>query len=328
MSSKKTKKVNNDAPESVTVPEDMSASESAAVNETEDMVVCDNVFKIYKTKDIEVVALQGLDLTVKRGEMMAIIGNSGSGKSTLLNLLGGLDVPSAGKVFVDGLDVDKLTPGEVKRFKAVTVGFVWQNTARNLIPYLSAYENVTLPMRISGKVDKDYALELLEYVGLADKTKRRLYELSGGEQQRVSIAIALANKPPLLLADEPTGAVDTKNTMELLHLFKRISSELGTTIIIVTHDRYVSSFVDRVAAMRDGRTSSEFIRQNYSLELDNLVKDDVVPFFERSHEEFASLDRFGRLQLPQAFMDSFNKKNKVKLTMEDGKVIITQADNV
>jgi len=287
--------------------------------ENSSMIICDNVFKIYKTKDVEVVALQGLDLTVASGEMMAIIGNSGSGKSTLLNLLGGLDIPSAGKVIVAGLELEKLTQTEIRKFKLSTVGFVWQNTARNLIPYLSALENVILPMRILGNIDRDHALSLLEYVGLGSKQKRRLFELSGGEQQRIAIAIALANKPPLILADEPTGAVDTKTTVDLLNLFRKISTELGTTVVIVTHDRYVSSFVDRVAAMSDGRASSEFIRRRYDLELsalDNLSH-------ELTHEEYAMLDRFGRLQLPHTFTGGINSGSRVKLTIDDGKVIIT-----
>jgi len=286
------------------------------------MIVCENVVKIYKTKDIEVVALQGLDLTVARGEMMAIIGNSGSGKSTLLNLLGALDVPSAGKVVIDGMDLAKLSPPAIRRFKAETVGFVWQNTARNLIPYLSALENVVLPMRILGKVDKAYAHSLLEYVGLGNKYRRRLFELSGGEQQRIAIAIALANKPPLILADEPTGAVDTKTTIELLNLFKKISSEHGTTIVIVTHDRQVSSFVDRVAAMRDGRTSSEFIRRRYDVELQTLD----IPFHEQTHEEYAVIDRFGRLQLPQTFTEGMDSGSRVKLTNEEGKIVVAPVD--
>ncbi|MCL2565436.1 MAG: ABC transporter ATP-binding protein [Defluviitaleaceae bacterium] len=287
------------------------------------MIVCDNVVKIYKTKDIEVVALQGLDLTVARGEMMAIIGNSGSGKSTLLNLLGGLDMPSAGKVTVNGMELAKLAPAAIRRFKSATVGFVWQTTARNLIPYLSALENVILPMGILGKVDRDYANSLLEYVGLGNKLKRRLYELSGGEQQRVAIAIALANKPPLLLADEPTGAVDTKTTIDLLNLFKKISLELGTTIVIVTHDRQVSSFVDRVAAMSDGRASHEFIRRRYNLELESLS----AAFHEQTHEEYAVLDRFGRLQLPHNFTRGMVSGSKVKLSVDKGTVIITPMDD-
>jgi ABC-type lipoprotein export system ATPase subunit len=287
-----------------------------------DMIACSNVFKIFKSKDVEVVALQGLDLTVVRGEMMAIIGNSGSGKSTLLNILGGLDTISAGKVEVNGLELEKLSPADIRRYKAATVGFVWQNTARNLIPYLSALENVTLPMRILGRVDRGYARSLLEYVGLGNMHKRRLFELSGGEQQRVAIAIALANKPPLLLADEPTGAVDSKTTAELLNLLKKISAELGATVVIVTHDRQVSSFVDRVASMSDGRVSSEFIRRRYDLELNELG----VPFHELTHEEYATLDRFGRLQLPQTFTEGIGGGSRLKLTIDDGKVVITPTE--
>lgn len=281
------------------------------------MIVCDNVFKIYKTRDVEVVALQGLALTVARGEMMAIIGNSGSGKSTLLNLLGGLDTPSAGKVLVDDLEIEKLSQTDIRRFKAVTVGFMWQNTARNLISYLSTLENVLLPMRLLGNPDRDYARLLLDYVGLGNKQRRKLFELSGGEQQRAAIAIALANKPPLLLADEPTGAVDSKTTADLLNLLKRISIELGTTIVIVTHDRYVSSFVDRVANMRDGRVGSEFIRHSYDLA--------DISFQEASHEEYGVLDRFGRIQLPQSFTEGVNKGSRVKITVDDGKATITPA---
>ena len=286
------------------------------------MIVCDNVVKIYKTKDIEVVALQGLDLSVAKGEIVAIIGNSGSGKSTLLNLLGGLDTPSAGKVIVDGLELAELGAASLRRYKALTVGFVWQNTARNLVPYLSALENVMLPMRILGKVDKDYASSLLEYVGLGNKHKRRLYELSGGEQQRIAIAIALSNKPPLLLADEPTGAVDTKTTADLLNLFKKISTELGTTVVIVTHDRQVSAFVDRVAAMSDGHLSHEFIRRRYDLELQTLER----AFHEETHEQYAVLDKFGRLQLPQTYKDILGNNKKVKLNIDKGKVIIEPMD--
>ena len=288
----------------------------------ENMVVCDNVMKIYKTKEVEVVALQGLDLTVCKGEMMAVIGNSGSGKSTLLNLLGGLDMPSAGKVTVDGMELDKLSLASLRKYKKTTVGFVWQNTARNLVPYLSALENVALPMRINGKADRPYARSLLDYVGLGGKAQNKLFELSGGEQQRVAIAIALSNKPPLILADEPTGAVDTKTTADILNLFKRVSAELGATIVIVTHDRQISTFVDRVAAMRDGRASSEFIRRRYDLELGSIES----RFHEKTHEEYAVLDKFGRMQLPQSFVEGMGRGNRVKLQVEDGKVTINTAD--
>ena len=159
--------------------------------EQKEIVLCENLVKIYKTNETEVVALQGLDLSVEYGEIMAIIGNSGSGKSTLLNMLGGLDKPSAGTVMVDGLNLTKFTDRDLIRYKRKTVGFVWQNNARNLIPYLSATENIELPMRIAGKVDRNRALELLDAVGLSHRKNNKLHEMSGGEQQRVEIAIAL-----------------------------------------------------------------------------------------------------------------------------------------
>ena len=299
----------------------------------QNMIVCENLVKIFKTKDLEVVALQGLDLTVPKGEMMAIIGNSGSGKSTLLNILGGLDTPSAGQVTVNGLDLTGLSAVEMRRYKSATVGFVWQNIARNLIPYLTARENVELPMVILGRKDSDYAKSLLDYVGLSSKINRKLYELSGGEQQRVAIAIALSNRPPLILADEPTGGVDTRTTVELLRLLKRISVEMGTTIVLVTHDRQVSSFVDRVAAIRDGRTSSEFIRRQYKTEMRDLeslssaVSSSPLPYTD-THEEYAVMDRAGRLQLPVAYADELGirGKSRVKVTLEDGKIVIQPAD--
>ena len=243
------------------------------------MIQCENLVKIYKTGEIEVVALQGLDLTVEDGELMAIIGNSGSGKSTLLNMLGGLDTPSAGQLTVDGKNLLKMSRKEMLEYKCSTVGFVWQNPARNLIPYLTAQENVEIPLLISRKSPaqmpplpggitcrtvRERAGALLDLVGLSHRHKSKLTELSGGEQQRVAIAIALANNPRLLLADEPTGAVDSKTTNELLQLFRDLNEQLGLTIVIVTHDRLVSSFVNRAVMIRDGRTSSEFIRRHRS----------------------------------------------------------------
>ena len=155
----------------------------------ENMIECENLVKIYKTEDIEVLALQGLELTVEKGELMAIIGNSGSGKSTFLNMIGGLDRPSAGRLYVDGRDLFKMTEAELVLYKRDTVGFVWQNNARNMIPYLTAQENVQVPMLFTKTKDqKQRAAELLDMVGLADRKKSKLSELSGGEQQRVAIA--------------------------------------------------------------------------------------------------------------------------------------------
>ena len=294
--------------------------------EDENMIVCDNLVKIYKTQEIEVVALQGLDLTVKKGEMMAIIGNSGSGKSTLLNMLGGLDKPSAGALTVDGKNLLKYTDRDMIKYKRETVGFVWQNNARNLIPYLTAVENIELPMVISSKRKKrQRAMELLEQVGLAHRKNSKLHQLSGGEQQRIAIAIALANSPKLLLADEPTGAVDTKTAAHILELFRKLNRETGITIVIVTHDRMISKHVDRVVAIRDGRTSSEFlIRADYAKqlnEIDSLNRSED----NETHDEYAIMDRAGRLQIPREYLEKLglSGKDKVKVEMEDGRIILS-----
>ncbi|WP_394355750.1 ABC transporter ATP-binding protein [Caldicoprobacter guelmensis] len=292
------------------------------------MVVCDNLVKIYKVADIEVVALQGLDLMVEKGEFMAIIGNSGSGKSTLLNILGGLDRPSAGKVFVDGKDLLRLSDKQLVKYKRETVGFVWQNNARNLIPYLTALENVELPMLLTGRARRERALELLDMVGLSHRKNYKLEQLSGGEQQRVAIAIALANNPKLLLADEPTGAVDTRTASQILDVFRKINDVLGVTVIIVTHDRQIARKVNRVVAIRDGRTSSEFIRRkSYAEELAEL-SNDIGTVGADTHEELAVLDRAGRLQLPHEYLQALGLtgENRVKVELEGDRIVIMNPD--
>lgn len=293
-------------------------------DKTEKMIDCDNVVKIYKTKDIEVIALQGLDLHVDKGEMMAIIGNSGSGKSTLLNSLGALDRPSAGQLFVDGKNLLKMTERDLIAYKRDTVGFMWQNNARNMIPYLTVLENVQIPMFLKdSKVQKERAKELLSYVGLDHRYGHKLNQLSGGEQQRVAIAIALANNPKILLADEPTGAVDTKATLKIFDMMRSINEKLGTTIVVVTHDRQISTLMDRVVAIRDGKTSSEWIRRiSYSSQVVNW--DGEALSQEESHEELAVLDRAGRIQIPDDYLKalSVEKKGKVKMELEDKKIVI------
>jgi ABC-type lipoprotein export system ATPase subunit len=275
------------------------------------MIRCENLVKIYKTSEVEVVALQGLDLTVKRGELMAIVGNSGSGKSTLLNMLGGLDRPSAGQLFVDGKNLLKFTDKDYVEYKRSTVGFVWQNNARNLVPYLSAVQNVELPMLLQGaKKRRERALELLDKVGLLNRKNSRLDQMSGGEQQRVAIAIALANNPRLLLADEPTGSVDTKTSNVILDIFKELNRTEGLTIVIVTHDVKLAKHIDRVVAIRDGRTSSEIVRRkSYREDLEELSQEESAAAEAESeedftHEELLVLDRSGRVQLPKDYMDS------------------------
>ncbi|MBB3108036.1 ABC-type lipoprotein export system ATPase subunit [Paenibacillus phyllosphaerae] len=288
------------------------------------MIRSEGLVKIYKTADLEVVALQGLDLQVEEGELMAIIGNSGSGKSTLLNLLGGLDKPSAGKLFVDGKDLAALREKNLVAYKRETVGFVWQNNARNLIPYLTTLENVELPILLRGKRRRARAMELLEAVGLSHRLKNRLSELSGGEQQRVAIAIALANEPKLLLADEPTGSLDTKTSNQVLDLFRTLNKTTGITIVIVTHDPLLARKVDRVVQIRDGKTSAEILRKvSYAEELAQLNAE-FAEYGPENHVEYAVLDKAGRLQIPAGYLDAdgFKDASRVRVEMEDGRIIL------
>lgn len=286
---------------------------------SKDIIFCENLIKIYKTKDLEVLALQGLELTIAAGELMAIIGNSGSGKSTFLNMIGGLDRPSAGRLIVDGKDLFKLNEQKLVEYKRNTVGFVWQNNARNLLPYLTAWQNVQMPMMFDGgKKRKDRAMELLELVGMSHKKNSKLSQLSGGEQQRIAIAIALANNPKILLADEPTGSVDVKTGNYILDVFRELNKNMGLTIVIVTHDRMLSKKVNRVVAIRDGKTSSEMImKQSYADRLDS------VGMFEEVHNEYAVLDKAGRVQIPRELLEGIGVKgNKVSMELVDGRIVI------
>ncbi|MDP4093009.1 MAG: ABC transporter ATP-binding protein [Bacillota bacterium] len=297
------------------------------------MIECEELVKIYKTADIEAVALQGLDLTVEDGELMVIIGNSGSGKSTLLNMLGGLDRPTAGRLFVDGIDLLKLNSSQMVKYKRDTVGFVWQNNARNLIPYLTALENVELPMLLSRRIKnkRSRAEGLLDTVGMSNRKNSRLSQLSGGEQQRVAIAIALANNPRLLLADEPTGAVDSKTAAHILDVFRELNRKMGLTIVIVTHDRQLTSKVDRVVAIRDGKTSSEILRKkSYTEELAEIAAGVVTSTTGDSHEELAVIDRSGRVQIPREYLETMGLKNrnKIRIEMENGRVIMCLPEDI
>jgi ABC-type lipoprotein export system ATPase subunit len=273
-------------------------------------IVCDNLVKIYKVADLEVVALQGLDLIVEPGEFIAVVGASGSGKSTLQNILGGMDVPTAGKAEVAGYDLTSLTAKERTIYRRSIVGFVWQQTSRNLLPYLTAEENVELPLVLEGMRSADrrsYGADLLEVVGMAKRGGHRPDQLSGGEQQRVAIAIALANRPRVLFADEPTGELDTETAGEIFATLRAASHELGVTVVVLTHDPLVSEQVDRTIAIRDGRTSTETLRRR---EVDELGDHQVIA------EEFAVLDRAGRLQLPPEYMDALELERRVRLELE------------
>ncbi|MEV0149244.1 MULTISPECIES: ABC transporter ATP-binding protein [unclassified Nonomuraea] len=266
-------------------------------------IVCDNLVRIYKTEGVEVVALQGLDLLIDKGELVAVVGASGSGKSTLLNVLSGLDVPTAGVARVAGMDLLSMTAKDRLRYRREVVGFVWQQTSRNLLPYLTARENAELPVRLAGRRKQGRAMELLELLGVGDRAGRRPGELSGGEQQRVAIAVALANSPQLILADEPTGELDSDTSEEVFDALRTANRELGVTVVIVTHDPLVSEQVDRTIGIRDGRTSSETLRREGA-------EGQVVA------EEYAVLDRVGRLQLPRDFMNALQMERRVRLELE------------
>lgn len=292
----------------------------------ETMIQADSLVKIYKSKQTEVLALQGLDLAVEEGELTAIIGNSGSGKSTFLNMIGGLDRPSAGSLFVAGSNLFTMTEKQLVRYKRNTVGFVWQNNGRNLLPYLTVLENVMLPMSLSGTGKKRAkALELLELVGMSAKRRSRMNMLSGGEQQRVAIAIALANSPKLLLADEPTGSVDMKTANYIFDVFSELNKS-GQTILIVTHDVALSKKVRRVVAIRDGKISSErVLKEAYA---DRLQESSIDWRQEDTQNEYAILDRAGRVQIPAEFLESLQlKDNKVSIGIHDGKVVISNPES-
>ena len=280
-------------------------------------VLCEDLFKIYKIADLEVVALRGLDLAVQRGEVVAIVGASGSGKSTLLNILAGYDAPSAGKVSVGGLDLLQMRGREVEKYRRNEVGFIWQQTSRNMFPYLTSIENVALPMMLTntpGRLRQERALELLELVGLGHRLNHTPEKLSGGEQQRVAIAIALANSPPLLLADEPTGELDDATAAEILDLFGEVNKELGTTVLIVTHDPDIAYKVGRVVMIRDGKMSTE-IRRKVTFE---RITGDAAS--ADTLEEFILVDASGRVQIPREMLERLHLGERARVQVEHGTV--------
>ena len=300
---------------------------------TDPFILCDNLVKIYKVADLEVVALQGLDLAVAAGEMLGIVGASGSGKSTLLNIVGGLDRPSAGRVTVDGRDLPKLSDRDMDRYRRAEVGFVWQQTGRNLIPYLTARENVELPMTVAGAgllAKRRRSRELLEAVGLWEHRRHRLAQLSGGQQQRVATAVALANRPRLLLADEPTGEVDSATAQGLLDLLRELNRAYGLTTVIVTHDPQIARQVDRVVAIRDGRTSTETIRRVGQLEraMAGERQEEEPEASEEAvdYHEYVVLDSAGRLQVPGEYLEQFGIGDRASLEVTGEGILIRPAD--
>ena len=277
-------------------------------------VEANDLFKIYKPADLEVVALRGVDLEVRSGELIGIVGASGSGKTTLLNILAGLERPSAGGIRVGERDLLDITDQDLVAYRRREVGFVWQATGRNLVPYLSVRDNIELPQAIAGtgkRQRRERAEELLEALQMSDKSRRYPSELSGGEQQRVAIAVALANNPPLLLADEPTGELDTNMAEDVFRMLQRINRRFGVTIIIVTHYAGIARWVDRVVRIRDGRIGSEsYLMSSYRGD-------------EGREEEYLVVDRAGRLQLPREYVEQLSLEGLATAGMDEDTGSIT-----
>jgi putative ABC transport system ATP-binding protein len=288
-----------------------AAARAGGADRLQGHIVCEGLVRIFKTEGVEVVALQGLELTVDRGELLAIVGASGSGKSTLLSILSGLDTPTAGLATVAGHDLLTMSARGRLHYHRRTVGFVRQETTQNLLPYLSAAENVELPMQLAGhgraRARRARARELLELVGIAPVADRRPAVLSGGEVQRCAVAVALANDPEVLFADEPTGELDETTAAEVFGALQTINAELGVTVVVVTHDHTVVDQVRRTVAIRDGRIASEVRRSA-------PAGPDGGP--ATVAEEYAVLDRSGRMQLPAAFVAALSLRDRVRLNLE------------
>ena len=216
------------------------------------MLKVENLKRYYKTNDVEVRALDGVSFDVEKGEFISIIGASGSGKSTLLHLLGGLDCPTSGKVLIDDTDIYGLKDDERTIFRRRNIGFVFQ--AYNLLPMLNVYENIIIPFGLDGnKVDKKYVDSVIDILEISDQKYKMPNELSGGQQQRVAIARALVTKPSLILADEPTGNLDSKSSSQVVYLLKKINKELGNTILMITHDDAVAQAAEKTLRIEDGK---------------------------------------------------------------------------
>lgn len=273
-------------------------------------IKADELVKIYKTEDVEVFALQGLDIEINKGEMVAIVGKSGSGKSTLMSLIGGLETPSAGSLIVEGDNILSKSKRQIANYRREKIGFVWQMCSKNLMPYLTAAENIEVMIseKMSRQKKQQKAYELLETVGLKGKEKSFPHQMSGGEQQRVAIAVAICNNPEILLADEPTGAVDAATCEQIRLLFEKLNKELGITIIIVTHDMGLAEKVDRTVFISDGKISTEKVKQEGN----------------KSHDEYSVLDKAGRLKLDEEMLKSAGiEGRKVKVSAEDGRIVIS-----
>ena len=305
------------------------------INQTEEaeekkyIVECDGLVKLYKTSEVEVMALQGLELCIEKGELIAIIGKSGSGKSTLLNIIGALERQSAGKIYIDGQDLSNATEKQLEEIRRKKIGFVWQKSSQNLFSYMTAVENVESQLyyeKMSKAERRQRALDRLEEVGLRDKADSYPTELSGGEQQRVAIAAALIRDPEILLADEPTGAVDSKTSDMIQNLFRKLNRDRGITVIIVTHDISLANKVDRVVMISDGRVTTEKIMKEKYRENISAMNEEGFDM-SSAHEEFSVVDKAGRLKLSDEIREQTGlDSSRVKVEVIDGKVVISRSE--
>jgi putative ABC transport system ATP-binding protein len=275
----------------------------------EPYIICDNLVKIYRVADHDVVALQGLDLVVGNGEILGIVGVSGSGKTTLMNILGGLDRPSAGRLRVGGRDLLKLSNPALDEYRLSTVGFIWQQSGRNLLQYLTAVENVEVPLTLSG------------YDSLAKRKRARQL---------------LAIVPRLLLADEPTGEVDEATAQIIYDTFRELNQQLGLTTLIVSHDPHLAQHVDRVVAIRDGKIASEQVWRSAAQPAADQVEtaeaaSDASRGEPRVIHEMTVLDSAGRLQVPKEYLEQYDIQGRVQLELTDDGILIrpvkTAGDN-
>jgi len=272
------------------------------------MIECEGLVYIYKSSQLEVVALQGLDLRVETGEMVAIAGRSGSGKTTFMNILAGLDAPNAGKAVVADQDLTRMTESQRDRYRQETVGYLLQRSQANLVTHLSARENVELATLTGPPVRDDRAKHLLDRLGLGGRMNERPENLDGGEKIRLALAVALANGPRVLLADEPTAELDTTTAHGVLTDLSRLLDDLDTTAVFVTHDPELERFAGRVIQIRDGKTSTE---TRWTGGRESMVADELV-----------IMDRAGRIQLPRAYVEKLGLKERVRLHLEGDRISI------
>ncbi len=285
-----------------------------------------DLMKVYRTGRVEVLALRGLSMSVGAGETVSVMGPSGCGKTTLLNLLGGLDKPSAGFVIIDGQNITQASEKALERYRLKGVGNIFQFF--NLIPSMTALENVELPMvmaRMNGSERSQKAQELLEKVGLRDRASQKPEELSGGEQQRVAIACALANDPPLLLADEPTGELDRDTAKKVISLLVSLTKDLGKTAIMVTHDPIIARSADRILRLEDGLVTGEYAPAqlaDFAPKAEVSYVEEVQARIDALERESATLEadfKVGKLT-PQSFIEKYNSvKETLKLLRDEVK---------